>query len=131
MSLNPLAPAFLPQFQSSCDPPFALCNSTTMSLPLAQIFCGMPSENIPSHALSLNQHITDGTFLQPTNQSKPDTTFHQPTPGSSPLLSSPLQHQAYCLQAIHKTIQQFNQHLKAENLDRQADITSPCGSTAK
>ena len=29
------------------------------------------------------------------------------------------QHQAICLQAIHKTIQQFNQHLKAEHLDRK------------
>ena len=79
----------------------------------------MPSQHIPSHALSLNPHITDGTFLQPTNQSKPDAAVHQPTPGSSALLFLPLQHQANCLQAIHKTIQQFNQHLKAERLDRQ------------
>ena len=71
------------------------------------------------HALFVNQHITDGTFLQPTNQSNPNATVHQPNPGSSALLSSPLQHQANCLQADHKTIQQFNQHLKAEHLDRQ------------
>ena len=120
MSLNPLASAFLPHYQSSSDPPIALCNSTTMSLPLAQLFCGKPSQNIPAHALSLNQHITDGAFLQPTNQSKPDATFHQPTLRSSALLSSPLQNQANSLQANHKTIQQFNQHLKAEHLDRQA-----------
>ena len=44
---------------------------------------------------------------------------HHPTPGFSTPLSSPLQHQANCLQAIHKTIQQFSQHLKAEHLDRQ------------
>ena len=49
----------------------------------------------------------------------PDATFHQPTPGSSALLPSPLQHQSNCLQAINKTIKQFNQHLKAEQLDRQ------------
>ena len=123
MSLNPLAPAFLPHFQSSSDPPIPLGNSTTMSLPLAQIFCGMPVQIIPSHAPSINQHITDGTLLLPllqsTNQSKPDAAAHQSTSGSSALLSSPLQHQANCLQAIHKTIQQFNQHLKAEHLDRQ------------
>ena len=35
-------------------------------------------------------------------------------------MSSPLLHQANCLQAINKTIQQLNQQLKAENLDRQA-----------
>ena len=34
-------------------------------------------------------------------------------------MSSPLQHHANCLQTIHKTIQQFNQHLKAKHLDRQ------------
>ena len=35
-------------------------------------------------------------------------------------MSSPLLHQVICLQAIHKNIQQLNQQLKAENLDRQA-----------
>ena len=94
-----------------------------MSLPLAQIFCGMPPRVNPSHAPSINHHITDGTFLlpplQPPNQSKPHAAAHQPTPGSSALLSSPLQHQANCLQSIHKTIQKFNQHSKAEHLDRQ------------
>ena len=34
-------------------------------------------------------------------------------------LSSPLQRQANCLHAIHKAIQQFNQHLKADQLDRK------------
>ena len=123
MSLNPLAPAFLPQYQSSSDPHISLCNSTAMGLPLAQLFCGMPSQIIPSHAPSISQHITDGTLLlpplQPITQSKPDAAAHQPTPGSSTLLPSSFQHQANCLQAIHKTIQQFNQHLKAEHLDRK------------
>ena len=123
MSLNPLAPAFLAHYQSSSDPPISLCKSTTMSLRLAQIICGMPPQTIPSHAPSINQHIADNTLflplLQPTNQSKPDAAVHEPTPGSSTLLPSSLQHQANCLQAIHKTIQQFNQHLKAEHLDRQ------------
>ena len=82
----------------------------------------MPPQAIPSHAPSINQHITDGTFLlhlQPTNKSKSDAAVKQPTPGSSALLPSPLQNQANCLQAINKTIKQFNQHLKAEQLDRQ------------
>ena len=83
----------------------------------------MPPQTIPSHAPSVSPHITDGTFLlpllQPTNQSKPDAAVHQPTPGSSALLPSSLQHHASCSQAIHKTIKQFNQHLKEEHLDRQ------------
>ena len=121
-SLNPLAPAFLPHHQSSSDPPIPLGNSTTMSLPLAQLFCGMPPQIIPSHAPSLNQHITDGTLLpllQSTHQSKPVAVAHQPTSGSSACLSSPLQHRPNCRQALHITIQQFNQHLKAEHVDRQ------------
>ena len=94
-----------------------------MSLPLAQLFCGMLSQIVPSHSPSINHQITDGTLLltllQPTNQSKPDAAVHQPTPRTSAPLPSSLQHQANCLQAIHKTIQQFNQHLKAEHLERQ------------
>ena len=124
MSLNPLAPVFLPYFQSSSDPPIPLGNSTTMSFPLAQLICGLFPQITPFHTPSFNQHITDGAFLlpslRPTNQCKPNAAAHQPTPESSGLLLSPLQHQADCLQAIHKTIQQFNQHLKAEHLDRQA-----------
>ena len=123
MSFNPLAPAFLPHHQSSSDPPFSLGHSNTMSLPLAQLICGKPPQTINSHAPSIKQHTADKALLlpllQPTNQSEPDATVHQPTPGSSALLFSSLQHQAHCLQAIHKTIQQFNQHLKAEHLDRQ------------
>ena len=124
MSLNPLAPAFLPHYQSSSDPPTSLCVTIAMGLPLAQLICGMPPLTIPSHAPSINQHITDGTslllLLRPTNQSKSEAAVHQPTPGSSAFLPSSLRHQAKCLQAIHKMIQQFNQHLKAEHLDRQA-----------
>ena len=124
MSLNPLATAFLPQFQTSYDPPTSLGNSTTMSFPLAQLFCGMPPQFIPPHASSIKQHITDGTFLFPslqlTSQSKLNAAVHQSTPEFSALFSSPLLHQASCLQAIHKTVQQLNRQLKAENLDRQA-----------
>ena len=87
------------------------------------IICGTPPQVIPSHAASVNQPIIDGVLIllliQPTNQPKQETAAHQPPPGSSSLLSSSLQHQANCLEAIHKTIQQFNQHLKAEHLDRQ------------
>ena len=123
MSLNPLAPAFLPIYQPSSNPPISLCNSATMGLPLAQSIFGMPLQTIPSHVPSIDQHITDGTFilplLKPTNQSKPDAAAHQTTPGSLALLPSSLQHQSNCLQAIKKTIKQFNQHLKAEQLDRR------------
>ena len=122
MSRSPLAPASHPHYQSSSDPPISLCNSTTMSLPLAQLFCGMPPQIIPSLAPSINQPITDSNFilplLQPTNQSQQDTAAHQPPPGSLSHLSSPLQHRANCLQAIHKTIQQINKHLKKASTDR-------------
>ena len=94
-----------------------------MGLPLAQLICGMPPQTIPSHAPSINQHIADNTLLlpllQPTNQSQPDAAVHQPTPGFLALLPSSLQHQSNYLQAINTTIKQFNQHLKAEQLDRQ------------
>ena len=119
MTLNPLAPAFLPSYQSSSNPPISLCNSTTMGLLLAQLICGTPPQTNPS----INQHITDGTFLLPllqqTNQSKPDAAAHHPTPGSLALLPSSTQHQSNCLQAINETIKEFNQHLKADRLDRQ------------
>ena len=124
MLLNPLAPASLPQFQSSCDPVLPLGNSTTISFPLAHLFCGMPPQIIPPRAPCINQHITDGTSLLPSpqliNQSKANAAVHQSTPEFSALLSSPLLRQANCLQAIQKTIQQPNQQLKAQNLDRQA-----------
>ena len=124
MSVNPLAPAFLPQIQSSCDPANSLGNSITMSFRLAQLFCGMSPQTIPPHAPSFHLHITDGMFLLPslqlTSLSKPNAAVHQSFPEFSVLLSSLLLHQAKCLQSIHKTIQQFNQNLKAENLDRQA-----------
>ena len=135
MSLNPLAPPFLPHYQCSSDPPISLGHSNTMNLPLAQLICGVPPQTIPSLASSTNQHLTDGTFLlpflQPTNLSKPDAAFHQPTPSSIALLPSSLQHQAKCLQTNHKTFQQFNQHLKEEQLDRQTDLTTHCPSTAE
>ena len=121
MSLKPQVPAFFPQSQSSCDPPIPLGNFNPLSFPLAQLFCGMPTQIFSSHAPSINQHIIDGTLLlpslQPTNQSQPNAAAH---PEFSALLPSPLQHQANCLQSIHKTIQQFNQYLKAKYLDRQA-----------
>ena len=124
MSLNPLAPAFPPQFQPSCDPATPLGNSDTMSFPLAQLICGIPPQITPFHAPSINQHITDGKFLLPslqlTSQSKSNAAFHPSTPEFSAFLSSPLLHQANCLQTIHKIIQQLNQQLKAANLDIQA-----------
>ena len=119
MSLNPLAPVFFSSYQSSSNPPVSLCNSTTMGLPVAQLICGMP----PQLAPPINQYNSDNTLLLPllqqTDQSNPDAAAHQPTPGSSASLPSSLQHQSNCLQAINKTLKQFNQHLKAEQLDRQ------------
>ena len=92
MSLNPVAPAFLPHHQSSSDPPTSLGHSNTMNLPLAQLMCGMPPHTVPLIALSIHQHLTDSTFilphLQPTNQSTPDAAAHKPTPGSSTPLPS-------------------------------------------
>ena len=108
MSLNPLEPAFLSHYQTPSDPPISLCNSTAKNLPLDQIFCGMPRPINTSHVPPLRQPITDDTFIlpliQPKNPSKQDAEPPQPPPGSSSLLPSPLQHQAQCLQAIHKTI---------------------------
>ena len=94
-----------------------------MNLPLAQLICGMPLQIIPSHVPSINQHIVDNTLLLPllqqTNQSQPAAAAHQSTPGPSASLPSSLQHQSNCLQAVTKTIKQFSQHLKVEQLDRQ------------
>ena len=123
MSLNPLAPASLPSYQSSSNSTILLCNSTTMGLPLAQLICGMPPQTIPHLAPSINHYIADTTLLLPlsqqTNQSTPDAPAHQPAPGSLAPLPSSLQHQSNGLKAINKTIKQFSQHLKAEQLDRQ------------
>ena len=123
MSLNPLAPAFLPSYQSSSNPPTSLCNSTTMGLPLAQLICGVPPQLIPSLVPPINQYNSDNTLLLPllqqTNHSRPDAAAHQPPLGPSASLPSSLQHQSNCLQAINKTIKQFSQHLKVEQLDRQ------------
>ena len=83
----------------------------------------MPPSITPSHAPSITQPITDGTFIldlvQPINLSKQHAETLQPSPGSSSFLPSPLQHPTECLQTVHKTIQQFHQHLKAEQLDRR------------
>ena len=123
MSLNPLAPTFLPHHQSSFDPPIMLDHSYAMNLPLVPITCGLPPQPIPLLTPSLNQQPTDSTvllpLLQPINQYKTDAAAHKPTPGSSTHLTSSLHHQTKCLQAINNSIQQFNRHLKAEKLDRQ------------
>ena len=83
----------------------------------------MPPQIAPSHVPSINQHIADNTLLlpllQPINQYTKDAAAHKPTPGSSTHLPSSLHHQMKGLQAINNSIQQFNQHLKAEKLDRQ------------
>ena len=80
MSINPLAPAFPPHHQYPPVPSISLCNSTTVSLPLAQLFCGMPAPIFPSHAPPVTQPITDGTFIhsliQLKNPSKQDAKAH-------------------------------------------------------
>ena len=82
MSLNRLAPAFLPNYQNPYDPPTSLCHFTTMSLPLVQLFCGMPPQIILSHVPSINQPITDDTSILPLirakNQLKQNAVVHQP-----------------------------------------------------
>ena len=94
-----------------------------MGLPFAQRLNGMPALIAPPLAPPTTQPITDGTFIFPLIQSKipskQDAETLQPPLESSSLLLSSFQHQAQCLQATHKTIQQFYQHLKAEQLDRR------------
>ena len=71
MSLNPLAPVFLPHYQPSSDPLISQCSSATMSLPLAQLFCGMPPQIMLFDAPSINQlNITGGTFMLAFTQPK-------------------------------------------------------------
>ena len=120
MPLNRLAPTFSPHKQFPTDPPISLCNSTTMSLSFARKFCRMPLSIAPPQAPPITQPITDSTFVLPfiqhKNPSPQDAETLQPLPVSPFLWLSFLQHQEQCLQAIHKIIQQFHQHLKAEQL---------------
>ena len=133
MSLSPLAPAFLPHSQCSSDPPLSLCNSTTMGLPLARLFCGMPPQIISSHAPPMNQLITEGTFILPliqsTNPSKQDAEVQQPpwiliyfvlTPPTAGELSTGNSQE-------YPTIQPTLEGRKP----RSTDITTHCPSTAK
>ena len=94
-----------------------------MNLPLPQLICRMPPKIVPSHAPSIKQHIADNTLLlshlQPMNQSTTNAAAHKLTPGLSTHLPPSLQHQTKCLQAINNSIQQFQQHLKAEKIERQ------------
>ena len=96
MPLNALAPAFFLHNQLPSDPPLTLRSPTTMNLPLAQIFCGMPSPFVPPPTLHIYvpQPINDGTDLPFTLQKKPckeDPESVQPLPGPSTLslVSSP------------------------------------------
>ena len=120
---QPSCTSLLPSQSISLRPPFLLCNSTVVSLPLSQIFCGMPPSINQSHGPPITQPITDGTFIFPIiqslNPSKQYAETVQLPPGSSSLSPSHLQHQTQCLLVFHKTIQQFHQHLKAKQLDRK------------
>ena len=122
MPLNPLAPAFFLHNQLPSDPPITLRRPTTMNLPLAQIFCGMPSPFVPPLTLHIPQPINDGTDLPFTlqkNPSKGDPESVQPLPGPSTLFPSSLHPQAQCLRAIQKRMKQLQQQLKAAHLDRK------------
>ena len=123
MSLNPFALASFPHYQLLSNPPIPPYNSTVMSVPLAQKFCGMLPSTTPSYAPSLRQPFSDDIFtlpvLQPKNPSKQDSGDLQSLLGSSSPLPSKFQHQAQCLQASRKTIRQFHQHLQIEQLDRK------------
>ena len=57
LSLNPLAQAFLVSYQFPSNPLISLCNSTTMSLPFAQTFCGKPPSANSSHAPPITRLI--------------------------------------------------------------------------
>ena len=94
MPLNPLAPAFFLHNQLPSDPPITLRRPTTMNLPLAQIYCGMPFPFVPPSTLHIPQPINDGTDLPFTLQKDPsivDPESVQPPPGPSTLslVSSP------------------------------------------
>ena len=96
MPLNALAPAFFLHNLLPSDPPTTLRRPTTMSFPLAQIICGIPSPFVPPPTLHLHvpQPINDGTDLPFTlqkNPSKEDPESVQPLPGPSTLslVSSP------------------------------------------
>ena len=94
-----------------------------MNLPLAQIFCGMPSPFVPPLTLDIPQPINDDTDLPFTLQKKPsivDPESVQPLPGPSTLFPSSLHPQAQCLHAIQKRIKQLQQQLKAAHLHRKA-----------
>ena len=122
MTLNALAPAFFLHNQLPSDPPITLRRPTTMNLPLAQIFCGMPSPFVPPLTLHIPQPINDGTdllFALQKNPSKEDPESVQPLPGPSTLFPSSLHPLAQCLHAIQKRMKQLQQQLKAAHLDRK------------
>ena len=114
---------FPPWLSSSLGPTYFAVQLYYKECPLTRFLPGMPRPFIPSHGPPFNQPIADGIFILPlilpTSHSKQDAAAHPLLPGSLSPFSSPLQHQANCLQVIHKSIQQFNQHLKGEKLDRQ------------
>ena len=123
MPLNALAPAFFFHNQLPSDPPITLRRPTTMNLPRAQIYCGMPSPFVPPSTLHIPQPINDGTDLPFTLQKDPsivDPDSVQPLPGPSTLFPSSLHPQAQCLHAIQKRIKQLQHQLKAAHLDRKA-----------
>ena len=134
MSLNPLAAPFFPHYQFPSDPSIPLCNSTTMSFPFVQKLCGMSPSIALSHGPPIIQPITDGTMIvpliQPKNPSMQDAETPQPPPGSSSVIPSSLQHQAQCLKATQKTIQQFQPTLEGRTT-RPKDVTNSCPSTSE
>ena len=122
MPLNPLAPVFLLHDQLLSDSPITLNHPSTMNLPLAQIFCGMPSPFVLPPTLYIPQPLHDGVnlpFISQKNPSKQDPESTQLLPEPSTLFLSPLHFQIQCLHAIQKSIKQVLQHLMAKHLDRK------------
>ena len=89
MSLNPLAPAFLPHYQSSSGPPLSLCNSNTMNLTLAQIIC--------LHKLSLPMSLLSTNTLLTTLSSTPFSSTQISLNRMQQLISQCLDFQLLCL----------------------------------
>ena len=120
VTAQPSCTSFFLHNQLLSDPPSTLRHPTTKNLPLAQIFCGMPSAFVPPPTLHPPQPMNDGTdlfFALQKNPYKKNPEPVQPLPGLSTVLLSCLHPQAQCLHAIQKTIKQLQQHSKAEQLN--------------
>ena len=119
---QPSCTGFFPSQSIAIRSSITLRRPSTMNLPLAQIFCGMPSPFVPPPTLHIRQPINDGTDLPFTLQKNPsieDPESVQPFPGPSTLFPSSLHPQAQCVHAIQKRIKQLHHQLNPAHLDRK------------